>query len=422
MRYLRSPALTKLQQQLQERQPDALELFWEQHSVRGTPLVETLDDHSKRLVTFLYRQKENGNHVLILGGPANFDSLANPMQQLEGTDLWYLSLALPADMRTTYGFFPHAPPLSEHFIHQPDFESLGLFFGEMLKHLICDPLNSKKYTVNKEIWLNPEELLLSVLELPEVSVQPWLQSDPKVPKGKVEHFHKKSSILGNERNVWVYSPAGHVASTAHQKEMALLVLFDGLPYTRQVPTATILDNMIAEGKLPSTMAVFLDNPDDATRDRELGCNDNMVRFLRDDILPWLSLQYGVRFTAKTTTIAGSSYGGLGAFYAGLRGPDVFGKVISMSGHLGWGAELGRSDLWIVDQYRQSQRFPEKIYFNVGSLETGSPTFDTKPSFIAANRAMRDVLQSKNVPFRYVEYSGGHDYLCWQQAMAEGLLS
>lgn len=419
MSLIRSPVIAKLQQQLKNQNADALEPFWKEQSAQGAPIIESLEGNQK-LVTFLFRQKEKGNHILILGGPANRDAIANSLQQLEGSDLWYLSAVMPADMRTTYGFFPHAPILPKFFTAASDYESLGLFFSDMLKNLKDDPLNPKQYKINQGVWLNPQELALSVLELPAAPPQPWLHKDPKVPAGKLEQFSKTSTLLGNERKVWVYTPAGY-SDLPHQKEMALLVLFDGHAYTHQVPTMTILDNLIAQGKIAPTMAVFLDNPDDATRDRELGCNDLMPQFLREELLPWLSEHYGVRFTAKTTTIAGSSFGGLAAFYTGLQAPELFGNVLSFSGHLGWGAELDRPDLWIVEQYRQSQRFPDKIYFNVGSLETGSPTFDSKPSFIAANRAMRDVLQSKNTSFRYTEYSGGHDYLCWQQSLAEGLL-
>ena len=54
-----------------------------------------------------------------------------------------------------------------------------------------------------------------------------------------------SSILGNERRVFVYTPPGY--STEHEP-YGLLLLFDGSAYIQLVPTPTIMDNLLSEGK------------------------------------------------------------------------------------------------------------------------------------------------------------------------------
>lgn len=412
-----SPLLANLREQLRKGDFAALELFWQAQKATGTPLIEPMKG-DKLLVTFLYRNQNLGNHVLLLGTPANLDSINHRLLQMEGTDLWYLTFLFPKDLRTLYGFLPSAPELLEDFAKYPRSEQLGTFFNALLKHAMADPLNPKPYIIPENLWLNPEKLVLSSLELPEAPLQPWVQSASTVSKGALHAHLVNSSLLGNERNVWVYTSPNAYAQSANK---GLLILFDGDAYTRFVHTATILDNLIHAKKIPPMTAIFIDNPDDPTRDRELGCNPLMLEFLSDELLPNLAQEYEINLEPSTTVIAGSSYGGLAAFYAGLKKSHLFGNVISLSGHLGWGAENGVSDKWIIEQYAEIPRLPIQMYLSVGSLETGPPTFNAKPSFIDANRSMRDLLQQKGYRFRYTEYSGGHDYFCWQQELAEGLI-
>ncbi len=414
---LKSPRLAELEKRIQLGRDAALEAFWREQACAGTPLIEPLEDGKNCLVTFVFRMEVPGNPALLLGCPANLDAIDNPMSRLKGTDLWYLTYILPRDLRTTYGYFPYAPKLPPDFKDNPDYQLLHRFFTEMQTKVASDPLNPKTYAIPKNVWLNPKEITLSVLELPDASPQRLVYSSPETPKGQVHEQSFRSSILKNERDVWFYRPAGDFQK---MQTMGLLVLFDGVAYTSLVSAPAILDNLIHERLIPPTMAILIDNPDDETRDRELGCNPLMPRFFLEELIPYAKEKYSVAFEPSKTVVAGSSFGGLGAFYFGLDSPHVFTNVLSMSGYLGWGHELQRQDMWIIEQYSKSSALPRKIYFDVGILETGPPTFDRRPSFIEANRRMETVLKDKGIPHLFVEYSGGHDYLCWQKSLADGL--
>ena len=63
----------------------------------------------------------------------------------------------------------------------------------------------------------------------------------------------------------------------------------------------------------------------------------------------------------------------------------------------------------------------RFYVDVGLLETRRAYADG-PSHITANRHLRDVLRAKGYAVHYAEYNGGHDYLCWQGTLADGLLA
>ncbi len=56
----------------------------------------------------------------------------------------------------------------------------------------------------------------------------------------------------------------------------------------------------------------------------------------------------------------------------------------------------------------------------GSLE--DIRYSNRPTPLAAARHFRDILQAKDYDVDYLEFSGGHDYLCWRGTLADGLLA
>ena len=45
----------------------------------------------------------------------------------------------------------------------------------------------------------------------------------------------------------------------------------------------------------------------------------------------------------------------------------------------------------------------------------------KKAIFISNRHFRTVLQDKGYPFSYVEFLGGHDFVCWRGSIADGLI-
>ena len=106
---------------------------------------------------------------------------------------------------------------------------------------------------------------MSILELPEAPPQPWIAPRPGVEKGQVEMYRLHSDILNNERRIWIYTPPGYTTS---EEPYGLFLLFDGLAYLDAVPTPTILDNLVSEGKIPPLVVVLPDSLDQETRKTE----------------------------------------------------------------------------------------------------------------------------------------------------------
>ena len=113
---------------------------------------------------------------------------------------------------------------------------------------------------------------------------------------------------------------------------SLVVLFDGYPYLNLIPGSVILDNLIAAGKIPPTVGVFISQRD---REKEMAPNTAFNDFVVSELIPWTRANYNVTHAPKFTAIGGSSLGGLMAAYAGLRHPEIFGKIIAQSGSFWW---------------------------------------------------------------------------------------
>jgi hypothetical protein len=302
-----SPRISALQKQLQAGERAALEAFWQNAAKQGTPLVEPIPgDDRNVLATFLWRATDSPKSVIVWAPLAGGINNRHAMQALAGTDLWYKTFKLRHDLRFNYFFAvdPPPPPGRAEFRKDP-----------------LSPRTSPDFFGNKT----------SLVELPAATAQPWVEPRAGVPQGRVEEHRIKSAILGNERNIWVYTPAGY-SQTA--RPCALLVLFDGKQYLGPMAAPVTLDNLIAKGLLPPMAAVMIDN---VNRSRELSNYEPFVEFLAKELIPWVRHRYRVTSDPRQTIVAGASAGGLTAAFVN---PVVIGKSASPKPGIG-GLKLNR---------------------------------------------------------------------------------
>src|SRR2546423_6340690 len=183
---LDSPRLMALERKVKAGNRAAIKQFWE--GVQGkAPLVEPVPDDDQLRVTFLWRGGAEASQVT-LDGQIPPDSQDSPLIRLANTDVWFLTLRLPATARFTYGF------------NRPG------------KKQSVDPLNPLKFRS------------YSFVELPAAPPQPWIVVQPDVPKGTVRPEKLRSENLKEERSVSIYTPPGYDPKSG---SYGLLVLFDG---------------------------------------------------------------------------------------------------------------------------------------------------------------------------------------------------
>lgn len=398
-----SPAIESLRRAAASGDTAALAAFWARVSQTGTPLVEPATrDTADVLITFLWRGDTTASNVVLMNAAvADAAPARSRLRRIPGTDVWYRTYLARADARFSYEFSVNDDLTP--FDQVRDWAKRTSTFRP-------DPLNSRGFrTYGRR---------LSVAEGPRAPPTTWVEKRPGVASGRVSRYVLPSRLLGNSRRVWVYTPPGFDTPARRPAGLPLLVVLDGEEYTTTVPTPTMLDNLIAAGRVPALVAVFVGNVD-ARRDEELTLNPRFSEFVATEIVPWARSRFKVSAAADRTTIAGSSFGGLAATFTALRHPTVVGNVLSQSGSFWFSPEGDDEPEMIARSVSTSPPLPIRFYLEVGVLETGAPYRGVDQ--LAANRHFRDVLRAKGYDVTYHEYFGGHEYLNWRDGLPPGLM-
>lgn len=387
-----SPRLLQLWRDHNQNGAAAIETFSAQLAGHA-PLVEPIagDPHGDVLTTFAWRGEPTGDAVWLLGGPIT-PNLESPMQRFEGTDLWTLTVRAPRDLRIVYNFRPG-----------PDAPA----------GIIPDPWNPRRMGMG------------SLLELPDAPAQPWIAPDERAPRGRVVTTTLPSTALAEDRQIGVYLPA-NLADAAGPHPY--VIVFDGevhgLKPDPLVPVPVILDNLIAQARLPPTLAVLVASG--ATRTRDLSMSPAFCEFLADELAPWLRQEYRASANPADVTLAGSSLGGLTAAYCAFHRSHTFGNVLSQSGSFWFapGAWDSKSPHTLetggfMREVIAAPRKPVRFWLEVGRFEGGGVLPGANQ--VAQNRHLRDVLRLQGYEVDYHEYAGGHDYFSWRGSFADGLL-
>ena len=158
---------------------------------------------------------------------------------------------------------------------------------------------------------------------------PEMNKQAGVPEGTITEMPQwKSTILaGTTRHWWVYVPKQYTADTPAN----VLVCQDGNWSHFEMPV--VLDNMIAHGDIPPTVAIFVE-PGTKSSERDNRnfeydtLNDTYARMIVEEILPEVAKSYKLRDDAAGRAISGVSSGGICAFTVAWEKPEAFGNVIS----------------------------------------------------------------------------------------------
>jgi enterochelin esterase-like enzyme len=232
-----------------------------------------------------------------------------------------------------------------------------------------------------------------------------------VPQGKVTTQLWRSTIYeGTVRSYSVYVPAqydpGHPA--------ALMVFQDGHTYLKpdgSFRTATVFDNLIHQGAMPVTLALFVDPghhgdapPADpfksSNRSREYDeLSDTYAQFLLKELIPELRKRWNISDDPRMHAIAGLSSGGICAFTAAWQRPDYFHKVLS---HIGSYVNINGGHTY-PSLIRMSEPKPIRVL-----LQDGSNDLDNRfGNWWLANQEMAAALKFRGYDYRFEIGEGGH---------------
>jgi len=210
------------------------------------------------------------------------------------------------------------------------------------------------------------------------------------------------------RTVWVYVPSGYVRGTP----APFMVVQDGYGYLSRLPN--VLDNLIADKRIPAVIAVLIDSGGGDAQGSQRGLeydtlSDRYSNFVESEVLPRVEKECGVRLTADPEGRAtmGASSGAAAAFTMAWFHPERYRRVLSYSGtyvnqQSPPDPETPRGAWEYHDHLiAEAERKPLRIWMEVGEkdLHHDDPE-ETWHNWPLANKRMAAVLKAKGYPYRF----------------------
>ena len=328
-------------------------------------------------VTFIWEGESAPQLISDLTGwddkPKSFRRVSSTLQPASGKTLWSCSLTVSRDAYVEYAFYDSATEEK--------------FLDPWNEHTVSNGLGSRN----------------NFFYMPETMPLPFSMRRAEVHASTLTRHRVSTDLLQDdgERDVYLYkSPVSDA--------VPLLVVYDGYEYLNRGKLTTIVDNLIADGRMRPIAIAFLQNGK-SRRNVEYLCSDATLTWLEREILPLAHEHLRLLDPAEhpgAHSVLGASAGGLMSMYSGLRMPEIFGKVLCQSGVF----SLDGRDFTVVDLVRYGHARDIKLWMDVGTLE----------ELLDDNRRMVALLREKNYDVTYREFSASHNFTAWRNDVWHGL--
>jgi enterochelin esterase family protein len=349
---------------------EAVDAFLAAHSF---PIVEGSS------ITFIYRGAAEAVHLKhwVFGLPSS-----QPLVRVDDTDLWYLTLELPAGSRVEYKL-----------------EVVNNGHGEWIQ----DPLNPNR--ARDPFGAN------SVAHGTGYAVPAWIHPDPEAPHGTIDEIKLDSQVFGR-RGVALYLPARY----RRTRRYPLLVVHDGHDYLRYASLGTILDNLMHRREVPDLVVALTSSSD---RLVEYAGDERHARFITDELVPNLERTLPLDARPQSRCLMGASFGAVASLTTALARPGFYGRLLLQSGSFAFtdiGDRNHRGPLFdpivvAMNRYRAHPiAMSERVFMSCGMYE----------SLIYENRSLAPTLAATGMEVRYVEARDGHNWENWRDRLREGL--
>ncbi len=249
-----------------------------------------------------------------------------------------------------------------------------------------------------------------------------------VPKGRVEKFtlvtseskyYPDTGLRGTTptRGVTVYIPSQYIPGSP----APLLVTHDAQG-SKNNQLATILDNLIAEHRVPPMIAVMVMSGGGDARGSERGFEYDSVsgrfaEYIEAEVLPRVERDYHVVISKEPNARAtmGGSSGGAVAFTMAWFHPELYHRVLTYSGTYTNNQSIEDPKLphgaWEYHEHLipQNPARPIRLWMEVGQNDNGSVNASKDlHNWVIANERMAAALKAKGYHYQFVYALGaGH---------------
>ena len=235
-----------------------------------------------------------------------------------------------------------------------------------------------------------------------------------VPKGQLVDGSMVSQIYpGSTHEYKIYVPAQYTGAP-----VPYMVFLDGITqYLSPMANANVvLDNLIAAGRIPAMIGVFVEPGDKgdgmpiygggfvepgSNRGKEYDSTDDLFsRFLLEELIPLVAKDYALSEKPEDHALCGASSAAQAAFSAAWHRPDQFRKVVS---HIGSFTAIRGGDC-NPDRIRKNPAKPIRVFLQDGSHDLNIIYGD----WVLANKTMASALEYRGYDYKYVLGEGGHN--------------
>ena len=243
-----------------------------------------------------------------------------------------------------------------------------------------------------------------------------------VPHGTVSRVWYHSDVLGKDRKMTVYTPAGYEDGKG---KYPVLYLLHGMGGDEEAwlctgRTAQIMDNLIAQGKAVPMIIVMTngntkhqaapgESAEGMYKPYNCGSFDTSFEAHFKDVIAYVDSHYRTIKKASGRAVAGLSMGGGHSFQISLNYPNTFDYVGLFSA--GLGIQDTNAEMIAPEFYQNTYEKLDKLFENKPKLyyiAIGETDF-----LYQSNADLRKYLDEKGHPYTYLETPGGHIWRNWR---------
>ncbi|MBS8832766.1 catecholate siderophore esterase IroD, partial [Escherichia coli] len=279
--------------------------FWREAESLNVPLVTPVEGaEDEREVTFLWRARHPLQGVYLrLNRVTDKEHVEKGMMSaLPETDIWTLTLRLPASYCGSYSLLEIPPGTTA--------ETIALSGGRFATLAgKADPLN-KMPEIN--VRGNAKESVLTLDKAPALSE--W---NGGFHTGQL--LTSMRIIAGKSRQVRLYIPDVDIS-----QPLGLVVLPDGETWFDHLGVCAAIDAAINNGRIVPVAVLGIDNINEHERTEILGGRSKLIKDIAGHLLPMIRAEQPQRQWAdrSRTVLAGQSLGGISALMGARYAPET----------------------------------------------------------------------------------------------------
>lgn len=248
----------------------------------------------------------------------------------------------------------------------------------------------------------------SEFAMPDYYAPQEIVDNTVIARGTVEQHWMNSRVLDDRRLFWICFPSGYDP----RKQYPVAYFNDGDDYLNYGNLPQIMDYLIGHRQVKPFIAVMT-RPNN--REKEYGLNDQYVRFISEELVPWVDACYPTNVKRSARALFGVSQGALCALYIAHRCPQLFGLVAGQSCNLGF-----RNGVLIQD-YATTKNLNIRFHFTVGQYETAQIGKNNgSANHLGAHQRFVDILRQLGYMVSYTEYPEGHQWGFWRSHIGDAL--